>query len=47
VQNPEYILIAVPSSFILEILNVSLKRLKNKPIIINVAKGLDPLTDDV
>lgn len=46
-QNPEYILIAVPSSFILETLTMALRKINNKPIIINVAKGLDPTTDDV
>lgn len=46
-QNPEYILIAVPSSFLIETLLMALKKIKCKPIIINVAKGLDPLTDDV
>lgn len=46
-QKPQYVLIAVPSSFIMETLSVSLKKMANKPIIINVAKGLDPMTDNV
>lgn len=42
--NPNFIIIAIPSKFIEDVINKIINRLKSKPIFINVAKGFNPLT---
>ncbi|WP_412032490.1 NAD(P)H-dependent glycerol-3-phosphate dehydrogenase [Malacoplasma muris] len=49
IENAKYILLAIPSTFIIEVLDKvkPFMNNKNKYIIINVAKGLDPITNNV
>jgi hypothetical protein len=39
--------LAIPSNFILPTLKMFVGKIKFKPVLINVAKGLDPKTDNI
>jgi glycerol-3-phosphate dehydrogenase len=45
--KPEYIVLAVPSAFIVSTIKSFVDDLKIKCVFINVAKGLNPRTDNV